>query len=112
MLNFLASLTGIPLPLMENVLTQLAGSVLVPLGLIATASATDAAIQNKILGSGMEELDDVMKIIKSLVDAGLLIKGFNETVENKVKELKGRYFGMIATTLGASLLRSMLNGIE
>ena len=39
------------LPLMENVLTPIAKSVLVPLGLIAVASATDATIQKIIFGS-------------------------------------------------------------
>ena len=34
---------------MKNVLTQLAKSILVPLRLTETASATDAAIQKKIL---------------------------------------------------------------
>ena len=32
-----------------------------------------------------------MKIGKSLEDSGLLIKGASETVENKVKEQKGRF---------------------
>ena len=49
-LHFLrASMTAV-LPLMEGVLTSLAKSVLVPLGLTAAASGTDAAIQKKILG--------------------------------------------------------------
>ena len=38
------------LPLMKNVIKPLVKSVLVPLGLIATTSATDAPIQNKIFG--------------------------------------------------------------
>ena len=39
-------------PLMKCLLTPLAKSVLLPLGVTATASATDAAIQKKIFGSG------------------------------------------------------------
>ena len=38
------------LPLMKNVIKPLVKSVLVPLGLIATTSATDALIQNKFFG--------------------------------------------------------------
>ena len=38
---------------MKNVLKTLAKSVLIPLGLTATASATDATIQKKLFGSGM-----------------------------------------------------------
>ena len=39
------------LPLMKNVLKPLAKSVLIPLGLTAAASATDAAIHRKMFGS-------------------------------------------------------------
>ena len=59
--------------LMKNVLKPLAKSDLIPLGLTAAASATDAAIHNKMFGSGNttliisnEEMNDVMKKIKSL----------------------------------------------
>ena len=41
-------LMKVGLPLMKNVLTLLAISVLIPLGLTTTASAIDAAIQKKI----------------------------------------------------------------
>ena len=44
-LNFLKSLLLVGLPLIKSVLTPLAKIVLVPLGLTATPSATDAAIQ-------------------------------------------------------------------
>ena len=86
---------------------------MVLLGLTAAASATDAAIQKKIFGSGTttlifsnEELNDIIKIIKSLKDSGLLIRGVTETVENEVKGL----LGMLAATLGASLLGNMSAG--
>ena len=63
---------------MKNVLKPLAKSVLIPLGLTAAASATDAAIHKKMFGSGMcpsdlakqatliisnEEINDIMKIV-------------------------------------------------
>ena len=61
------------LPLIVNVLKPLAKSVLIPLGLTTAASPTDAAINKKMFGLGMttliisnEEMDDIMKIIKSL----------------------------------------------
>ena len=66
------------LPLMKNVLKPSAKSVLIPLGLTATASATDAAIHKKMFRSGTttliishEETNDFMKIIKSLEESGL-----------------------------------------
>ena len=83
------------LPLIGNVLKPLAKSVLIPLGLTAAAAATDAAIHKKMIGSGFttliisnEEMNDIMKIVKSLEDSGLLIKGVSETIKNKAKEKK------------------------
>ena len=40
------------LPLIENVITPLAKSILILLGLTAAASVADAGIHKKILGSG------------------------------------------------------------
>ena len=34
------------------------------------------------------EIEDIVKIIKSLEDSGLLLKGVTETVQNEVKEQK------------------------
>ena len=47
---------------------------------------------------------DIMKIVKSFEDSGLLIKGISETIENETKERKGGFLGMLLGTLGASLL--------
>ena len=44
------------LPLMKNVLKPLAKRVLIPLGLVAAASATDAAIHSKMFGSRITTL--------------------------------------------------------
>ena len=80
---------------MKNVLKPLAESVLIPLGLTAAASATDAAIHKKIIGSGFttliisnEEVNDILKIIKSLEESGSLIKGVSETIKNEAKNKK------------------------
>ena len=58
---------------MKNALKPLAKSVLIPLGLTAAASATDAATHKKVFGSGIttliilyEEMNYIMKIVKSL----------------------------------------------
>ena len=55
-LYFFRPLMSASLPIMKNVLTPLAKSVLIPLGLIATASATDAVIQKNIFGLGSTAL--------------------------------------------------------
>ena len=58
------------------------------------------------------EMEDIIKIIKSLEDSGLLLKKVTETVQNEVKEQKGGFFSMLLGTLGASLLGNTLAGKE
>ena len=103
------------LPLIGNVLEPLAKSVLMPLELTAVASETDAAIHKKMFGSGTttliiynEEINDIMKIVKSLEQSGLLIKGVSQKIKNEAKEQKGGFLGMLFSTLGASLLGNIL----
>ena len=55
-LNFLRVLTTAGLPLMKNVLTPLAKSVLISSGLMASESATDFAIQKKKKNLDQERL--------------------------------------------------------
>ena len=57
-----------------------------------------------------DEIHDIIKIVKSLEDSGLLVKGTTETVQNEVKEQKGRFLVTLFSTLGASLLRDLLIG--
>ena len=101
------------MPLIRNVLKPLAKSDLIPLGLTAAASATDAAIQEKMLGSGMttlktsnEEINNIMKILKSFEESCLLTKSVSETIKNEAKEQKARFLNMF----GASLLGYLLTG--
>ena len=42
-----------------------------------------------------EEMNDIMKMIKSLEETGLLIKGVSETIENEVKQQKRGFLGML-----------------
>ena len=124
-LNFLRPLMTTGLPLMKSVPTPLAKSVLLPLGLSAGMPAADAAIQKKVYGSGHpsdlashttaliisnEEMEDIMKIVKSLEESGLLVKGISETIRNKTKEQKGGFLPMLLGTLAARLLGSALIG--
>ena len=55
-------------------------------------------------------MEDLIKIVKSLEDSGLLLKGVTETVQNEVKEQKGGFFSMLLGKLGASLLGNLLTG--
>ena len=45
-----------------------------------------------------EEMNDIMKIVKSLEDSGLLIKGVSETIKNDAKEQKGGFLSMLLGT--------------
>ena len=57
-----------------------------------------------------DEIEDIIKIVKSLEDSGLLLRGVIKTVQNKVKEQKGGFLSMFLGTLGASLLGNLLTG--
>ena len=115
--QILETLLKAGIPLIGNALKQLAKIVLIPLRLTAAASATDAVIHKKMFGSGTitlafsdEDLNDIMKIIKSLEEPGLLIKGVGQTIKNEAKEQKCGFLLMLLGNLGASLLRNMLAG--
>ena len=103
------------LPLMKNVIKPLAKSILAPLGLTAAAAAADAGIHKEILGSGTttliisnDEMKDIIRIVKSFKDSGLLLKGVSETIQNDAKEQKEGFLSMLLGTLGASLLGNVL----
>ena len=90
-LRFLAPLLKSGLPLFKSVIKPLG-----MLGLTAATSATDAAINKKILGSGNHitliisnnDMQDLLKIIKSLEDSGILLHGITKTVKNEQKKNK------------------------
>ena len=70
-----------------------------------------ATIQKKIYASGAtalitsnEEIVDIIKMVKSLDESGLLIKAISETTKNEAKEWKGRFLTMLLWTLAASIL--------
>ena len=73
----------------------------------------------KILGSGHnnnttltisnDEMDDIFKIVKSLEDSGVLLKGVSETIQHEAKEQRGGFLSVLLGTLGASLLGDVLS---
>ena len=115
--RLLGPLLRTELPLMKSVIKPLAKSVLIPLGLTVTTSAADAGINKKNVESGHnnttliisnDEIDDILKIVKSL-DSGVLLKGVSETIQNEAKEQRGGFISMLLDTLGASLLGDILS---
>ena len=115
--RFLGPFLKTGLPLMKIVIQPLAKSFLIPLGLTPGASAADAGIHKKLLGSGHnttliisnDEMKDILKLVKSLEDSGLLLEGVTETIKNEAKEQKVGFLIMLLGTLGASLLGNMLS---
>ena len=78
------------LPLIGDILKRLAKNALIPLGLTAAASATDAAIYKKMFGSGFttliisnEKTNDIMKVVKPLEESGILTKASIKQLKTK-----------------------------
>ena len=53
-------------------------------------------------------MNDILKIVKSLEDSGILLKRLSETIKNEAKEQKGGFLLMLLGTLGASLRGDLL----
>ena len=49
-----------------------------------------------------------LKIVKSLEDFGVLLKGVSETIQNEAKEQREGFLSMLLGTSGASLLGDLL----
>ena len=55
-----------------------------------------------------DEMEDIIKIVKSVEDSGLLSKRVSETIQSEAKEQKGTFLSMLLGTLGASLVGNIL----
>ena len=58
-----------------------------------------------------EELNDIIKIVKSHEDSGLLRKGISEIVKKEIKEEKGEFLDMLAAKVGASFLSNVVENV-
>ena len=54
-------------------------------------------------------MDDILKIVKSLEDSGVLLKGVNETIQHEAKEQREQFLSMLLSTSGAALLGDALS---
>ena len=84
-----------------RLLGSLAKDVLIWLGLTSAATTIDAAIPKKMFESGTtaiitlnEEMNDIMKRVKSLEKPDLLIKDISKTFKIVAKKLKGRFLNV------------------
>ena len=48
-------------------------------------------------------MEDIVKIVKSLEDSGLLLKVVRETIQSVAKEQKGGFFSILLGALGENL---------
>ena len=99
-----------------KVAMPLAKNVLAPLGISSAMSAIDGSIKKKMFASGTttliisnDEMDDILKIVKSLEDSNVLLKGVSETIQHEAKEQRGGFLSMLLGPLGASLLGDILS---
>ena len=88
-----------------KVAVPLSKNILVPLGITAAASVIDAGIQKKIHGAGTttliisnEKMNVIMKILQTLEDSNILLKGVTKSVKNETKEQKGGFLGTLVDT--------------
>ena len=65
---------------------------------------SSSASHNTALIISNGEIGDIIKIVKSLEDSGLLVKGVTKTEQNE------GFFSMLLGTLHASLLGNLLTG--
>ena len=105
------------LPKLIKPAISLRKNILAPPGLSAAMSATDAAIQKKLCGSGNTtliisnyDMKYLIKIVTSLEEHDVLLKGISKTIKNETKEQKGGLLSMLLGTLSASLLGNLLTG--
>ena len=73
-------------------------------------------LQKKMLGSGAttliisnDEMDGILKIVKSLENSGVLLKGVSERIQHEAKEQRGGFLSMLLGNLGASLPGDILS---
>ena len=58
-----------------------------------------------------EDLNDIIKVINSLEDSGVLIDGVTETVKHEIKRQEGGFLGALLAPLAASLLQPVISSV-
>ena len=87
------------LSLMKDGLTPLANNISLSFGLSVGNSALDVTTQKKNYGwettaliISNEEREDIMKIVKSYKESGLLMKRISEAIKNEAREQREDFF--------------------
>ena len=56
-------------------------------------------------------MNDIIKIIISLEDSGVLIDAVTETVKHEIKKQEGRFLGALLAPLAASLVQPVISSV-
>ena len=56
-------------------------------------------------------MNDIIKIIKSLKDLGVLIDGVTETVKHEIKKQEDGFLGALLAPLAASLVQPVISSV-
>ena len=57
-----------------------------------------------------DKTKDIIEIVESLEDSGLLFRGVSETIQNEAKKQKGGFLSILLRTLGASFVGNLWAG--
>ena len=58
-----------------------------------------------------KDMNDIIKIIESLEDSGVLIDGLIETVKHEVNKQEGGFLGVLLAPLAASLIGPVISSV-
>ena len=94
-----------------KVAVPIAKNILTPFLITTAASAFYAGIEKKIRGFGTTiltisngKMNGIVEFVQALEDSNILLKGITRIIENKTKEQKRGFSGMLLGTPGASFL--------
>ena len=78
--------------------------------ILGSGRHSSSALHNTTVIISNDEIEDINKIVKSLEDSDLLLKGVTEAIQIEVKEQTGGSLSVLLGTLGTSLLGNLLTG--
>ena len=58
-----------------------------------------------------EDMDDIIKIVKSLEDSGILIDGVTEAVKHELKKQEGGFLGALLAPLDVSMVQPVISSV-
>ena len=69
------------------------------------------AVKGFTLFISIEDMNDIIKIIKSIEDLGVLINGITATVKHDTKKQAGGFIGALLAPLAASMVQTVISSL-